>query len=98
MPVTGFRCYLMTLLAFGLVQTKAVCTFQKDLPHSHKGVRSHTEVYNKGGKENQGWLPTCNFIILHNSGQSALLEYLKHVAPLDFSPLDNVTHSACFIG
>lgn len=45
------KCYRTGILSDDTLSLRvganqAVCTFQKDLPHGHKGVRSHTEVHN----------------------------------------------------
>lgn len=38
----ALRCYLMTELAFDLMES--IYIFQNDLPNTHKDVRSHAEV------------------------------------------------------
>lgn len=44
----GLGCCLITSLAFGFNRMQGVVyTFRKDLPNSHKGLRSHTEVGKK---------------------------------------------------
>lgn len=44
LTATGFRCYLIIRLAFGLV---SLHTFQNNLPNIHKDVAPYTEIGNE---------------------------------------------------